>query len=294
MLATPGVARATPTSARRRRERRIRSFVRHEKMAVQMAVVSAQHHSAQRCRSIATQTDDIVPAATCAAAASPAATYAATAASPMVEYADPAPVVTYAAPVCSMLSPVSSLRSVFHQHSPFSSFSTVLSNEFSQLEQRLFGPQGLNRGLGEEACQNCFGILLFCNRTPVEMFALCFLGGFLRLCTLPNLGQVFFPLQRSPFSPDCAAKSVEICSPEVSSFSFLLQQKNFELEFRSNHLFGLYQCVRLCSFHKQGKAPSHPNSCIMTTSRWALFAMRRFGSVSLSTKEQPAPPSDPS
>ena len=33
-----------------------------------------------------------------AATASPAATYAATAASPMVEYVDPAPVVTYAAP----------------------------------------------------------------------------------------------------------------------------------------------------------------------------------------------------
>ena len=98
MRATPDVARATPTSARRRRERRIRSFFRHEQMAVQMAVVSAQHHSAQRCRSIANQTDDSLPAATYAATASAAATYAATAASPMVEYVDPAPVVTYAAP----------------------------------------------------------------------------------------------------------------------------------------------------------------------------------------------------
>ena len=103
MRATPDVARATPTSARRRRERRIRSFFRHEQMAVQMAVVSAQHHSAQRCRSIATQTDDFVPAATCAAIASPAATYAATAASPMVEYMDPAPVVTCAAAPAPMI-----------------------------------------------------------------------------------------------------------------------------------------------------------------------------------------------
>ena len=94
MRATPDVARATPTSARRRRERRIRSFFRHEQMAVQMAVVSAQHHSAQRCCSIATQTDDFVPAATYAATASPAAT----AASPMVEYVDPAPFVAPAAP----------------------------------------------------------------------------------------------------------------------------------------------------------------------------------------------------
>ena len=84
MQATPDVARATPTSARRRRERRIRSF-RHEQMAVQMAVVSAQHHSAQRCRSIATQTDDFVPAATYAATVSPA-TYAAIATSPMVGF----------------------------------------------------------------------------------------------------------------------------------------------------------------------------------------------------------------
>ena len=48
-----------------------------------MAVVTAQHHSAQRCCTIATQTDD-----------SPALSYAATAASPMVECMDPAPVST--------------------------------------------------------------------------------------------------------------------------------------------------------------------------------------------------------
>ena len=63
MRETPDVERATPTLARRRSERRIRSFFRHEQMAVQMAVVSAQH-SAQRCCSIATQTDDFVLAAT--------------------------------------------------------------------------------------------------------------------------------------------------------------------------------------------------------------------------------------
>ena len=63
-----------------------------------VTVVSAQHHSAQRCCSIATQTDDFVPAATYAATSSPAATHAATAVSPMVEYVDPAPVVTHAAP----------------------------------------------------------------------------------------------------------------------------------------------------------------------------------------------------
>ena len=63
-----------------------------------MAVVSAQHHSAQRCCSVATQTDDEVLAATYAATASLAATYAATAPSPVIEYVVPAPAVTYAAP----------------------------------------------------------------------------------------------------------------------------------------------------------------------------------------------------
>ena len=82
-------------------------------MTVQMAVISAQHHSAQRCCSVATQTDDEMPAAT----VSPAATYAATPASapdathaapapvfehvaptPVIEYIAPAPAMTYAAP----------------------------------------------------------------------------------------------------------------------------------------------------------------------------------------------------
>ena len=96
--------------------------------------------------------------------------------------------------------------------------------------------------------RHCFGILLFCNRTPVERFALCFLGSVPRLGTLLHLDQVFLPLQHSPFSPNCAAKSVELCSPEVPYFSLLLQQKSFELEFRPSHLFGLHQIVRLCSF----------------------------------------------
>ena len=103
MRATPDVARATPTSARRHRERRIRSFFRHEQMAVQMAVISAQHHSAQRCCSVATQTDDEVPAATFAATATLAATCAATPAhdaqTPMFEYVTPVPAVPHVAPV---------------------------------------------------------------------------------------------------------------------------------------------------------------------------------------------------
>ena len=96
MRATPDVARATPTLVRRRRERRIRSFFRHEQMAIKMAVVSAQHHSAQRCCLIATQTDDYVATS---ATASPAAIYAATLApSPVIKHVIPAPAVPHGAP----------------------------------------------------------------------------------------------------------------------------------------------------------------------------------------------------
>ena len=94
MWATPDVARAGGTSARRRRERRIRSFFRHEQMAIKFAVVSAQHHSSQRCCSVATQTGDGVP---------PVAACAASAASPLVEYVDPAPVMFQPSPMQRLL-----------------------------------------------------------------------------------------------------------------------------------------------------------------------------------------------
>ena len=63
-----------------------------------MAVVSAQHHSAQRCCSVATQTDDEVPATS---AASPLVGYvdpAPVSPAPVVEYVAPSPAVTFAAP----------------------------------------------------------------------------------------------------------------------------------------------------------------------------------------------------
>ena len=55
------------------------------------------------------------------------------------------------------------------------------------------------------------GFSCFFNRTPVEMFALWFLGCFPRLGILLELDKMFFSLQRSPFSPNCAAESVELC-----------------------------------------------------------------------------------
>ena len=73
---TPQVVSPT-SSTRRRRERRLRCFLRHEEMAVRMALARASHRAVQRHQHMATQTD-FVPAATYAASSSPAATYAAT------------------------------------------------------------------------------------------------------------------------------------------------------------------------------------------------------------------------
>ena len=104
MWATLDVARAGPTSARRRRERRFRSFFRHEQVAIKMAVVTAQHHSAQRCCSIASQTvveyvdpAPVVPApVTGYLANATAVTFPAPA--PVIGYVAPAPSVTFATP----------------------------------------------------------------------------------------------------------------------------------------------------------------------------------------------------
>ena len=116
-------------SAWRRRKRRLRAFWRHEQQAVRMAVVAATHHSCDKSMAHAcTQTDDEVPAATCAATApTPVYEYMApprivtdlesvleppvpvvhTAPAPVIEYvapapdvslATPAPVIEYAAP----------------------------------------------------------------------------------------------------------------------------------------------------------------------------------------------------
>ena len=74
-------------SAGRRRERRLRCFLRHEEMAVRMALARATHHAVQRHQCTQTVTPP------------PAATYAATPApSPVIEFVVPAPAVTYAAP----------------------------------------------------------------------------------------------------------------------------------------------------------------------------------------------------
>ena len=103
-------------SARRRRERRLRAWWRHEQFAIRCVVACASHHSHMRVTSVATQTDFVL-AATYAATASPAATYAATPTpSPVIEYVvlvlavnyvAPAPVIEYmsSAPVIEHIAP---------------------------------------------------------------------------------------------------------------------------------------------------------------------------------------------
>ena len=74
-------------SVRRRRERRLCCFLRHEEMAVRMALARASHQAVQRHQCSPTVSPP------------PAATYAATPApSPVIEYVVPAHVVCHAAP----------------------------------------------------------------------------------------------------------------------------------------------------------------------------------------------------
>ena len=103
MRATPGVTRATPTSARRRRERRTRSFFRREQVTVKMAVLSALHRSAQRCCSIATQTDDFVATLATFFNMSDGDEDPAGFSAPVIEHVAPAPVMTDGT---SLLEPV--------------------------------------------------------------------------------------------------------------------------------------------------------------------------------------------
>ena len=83
-------------SARRRRERRLRCFLRCEEMAECMALARATHPAVQRHQ--CTQTVSPPPAATYAATASPFTVTEDVAPAPAVTYAAPAPLIEYVAP----------------------------------------------------------------------------------------------------------------------------------------------------------------------------------------------------
>ena len=78
-------------SARRKRERRLRCFLRHEEIAVRMALARATHHAVQRHQ--CTQT--VTLAATFAATPAPLPVIEYMVSAPTVNHVAPAPVIEY-------------------------------------------------------------------------------------------------------------------------------------------------------------------------------------------------------
>ena len=111
-------------------------------------------------------------------------------------------------PYFSLLSTVSDF---FDEISAAQSTLKFFNNTILPSESSRFGRPHLvckdSVDVQEEACENLLGILLFRNRAPVEMLALCLLGSFLRLGTLFGFGEMRLSFQSSPFSPDCTTKS---------------------------------------------------------------------------------------
>ena len=122
------------SASRRRRDRRLRSFWRHECMAVRMAVVTATHHSWKSHAVVGTQTEypgvaGPVPVTEYEAPAHAVVPFSSPAvSSPVVGYVAPAPAVTYAvpapvigsvapAPAVTYASPVPVIDSVAPAHS---------------------------------------------------------------------------------------------------------------------------------------------------------------------------------
>ena len=95
MLTAP---RGTVGAARRRRDRRLRAFQKHESLAVAMNLATIQHHSHMKSAVVDVGVQVGSPLAPVTEYVTPAlaVTYAAPA--PVVDYVAPAPSVTYAAP----------------------------------------------------------------------------------------------------------------------------------------------------------------------------------------------------
>ena len=87
-------APGTVGAARRRRDRRLRAFLKHERLTVAMNLATIQHHSHMKSSVVDVCVQVGSPLAPVTAA--PAVTYAAPA--PVVGYVSPAPAVTYASP----------------------------------------------------------------------------------------------------------------------------------------------------------------------------------------------------
>ena len=105
---------AALNSARRRRERKLRSMWRHEIASIKMAVLCATHHSAQRCAHVdqgvqvgvpwthdfeMSETSDESPVAEYVA---PAPAVVCDGPAPVIEYMSSTPVIEYVAPAIAV------------------------------------------------------------------------------------------------------------------------------------------------------------------------------------------------
>ena len=162
---------------------------------------------------------------------------------------------------------------MFHRHSPLSRFSTLLSNESS----RLGWSARIECRSWKNLVRTVSGFSCFAIERQFKCLHCVFLGAF-TVSALSLILVRFFSLQRSPFCPDCETKSVELCSLKVLSFSLLMQQKSFELQFCPRHHLGLRQFVRLCCLQEQGR--QHKSSNLSPSLVAALCAMYRLVSTS--------------
>ena len=100
-------APGTVGAARRRRDRCLRAFLKHERLTVAMNLATVQHHSHMKSAvvDVCVQVGSPLAPVTEYVAPAPAVTYAAPA--PVIEYVAPAPAVTYAAlaPVFEYVAP---------------------------------------------------------------------------------------------------------------------------------------------------------------------------------------------
>ena len=98
---------ACVSASRRRRYRRLRSFWRHECMAVRMALATAAHHSSQRVSSAFTQTEYVAPAPVTECVV-PAPSSSSAAPAPVIEYTASPPVnLNMASPPCAATATLS-------------------------------------------------------------------------------------------------------------------------------------------------------------------------------------------
>ena len=98
----------------------------------------------------------------------------------------------------------------------------------------------------EEVCENSFGVFLFCNRTPVEMFVLCFHGGFHHLGALLDISQMLVSFEGSFFFFLHISRQSQFSSDSPScrpAFFFLNRSDLSSSSVTDNSLVSILLCV---------------------------------------------------